>query len=189
MDYGISNCALTDGKFRKRLVEIIAEHKITTVVETGIDQGGSTILFSQMVRWVIGIDNNQDAIKKVGQSLIHFIINNVTLIQGNSPDVLKEIVKTLNEDSILYLLDAHWQAYWPLRDEIKTIPRGKGILVMHDAKVPGHPSLGYDTYGGQALSYEYLRDVLWDWSPTHRVEYNDDTAEFPRRGVMYVYPR
>lgn len=62
------------------------------------------------------------------------------------------------------------------------------MLVMHDARVPGCPTLGVDKYKGQELDYAYLQDVLTDWSPTHVVEYNDDSAEWPRRGVMYVYP-
>ena len=58
---------------------------------------------------------------------------------------------------------------------------------MHDARVPGCPNLGVDSYGGQELSYEYLQEQLTAWSPTHRLEYNDDSAEGSRRGVMMVY--
>jgi predicted O-methyltransferase YrrM len=182
-------CALLDGRLRARLAEIIAERGITTVVETGIDRGGSTMLFSEMVLRVIGIDNDPAKVAIVMASLNERGIHNVSILQGNSPTVLCELVDgRLDASAALFLLDAHWQTYWPLKDEIRAIPRGQGVLVMHDARVPGCPSLGVDEYDGQELSYEYLKDALTEWSPTHRVEYNDDTAEFPRRGVMFVYP-
>jgi predicted O-methyltransferase YrrM len=182
-------CALLDGKLRARLAEIIATRGITTVVETGIDRGGSTMLFSEMVHHVIGIDNDRGKVDIVKTSLRERGIENVTLVCLNSPDALREEFEGgLDASQTLFLLDAHWQAYWPLKDEIRAIPRGKGVLVMHDARVPGCPDLGVDEYNGQELSYEYLQDVLTEWSPTHRVEYNDNTAEFPRRGVMFVYP-
>lgn len=183
-------CALRDGQMRRRLSEIIEERGITTVVETGIDKGGSTLLFSQIVETVIGIDNDPNKIAIVTEALKRYGVENVRLVQMNSPDALRELVENgLDASQTLFLLDAHWQDYWPLRDEVKAIPRGQGVLVMHDAKVPGCPTLGVDVYKGQALSYEYLKDVLTDWSPDHVVEYNDDAAEWPRRGVMYFYPR
>lgn len=182
-------CALLDGRLRARLAEVIKERGIATVVETGIDRGGSTVLFSQMAKNVIGVDNDPEKVRITRESLAYRGIGNAVVIQGNSPDTIRSLIDDgLDAQRTLFLLDAHWQAYWPLRDEIRAIPRGQGVLVMHDARVPGCPSLGVDAYDGQELSYEYLRDVLTAWSPNHTVEYNDDTAEFPRRGVMIVYP-
>lgn len=182
-------CALLDGQMRTRLRAIIAERGITTVVETGIDKGGSTMLFSEMVPHVIGIDNDLAKVKIVRQSLAQRGITNVTLILNDSPTALRQLFAGgYHASRTLFLLDAHWQKYWPLKDEIRAIPRGQGVLVMHDARVPGCPKLGVDVYDGQELSYEYVQDVLTEWSPTHRVEYNDDSAEIPRRGVMYVFP-
>ncbi len=181
-------CALLDGKMRERCAAIIAERGITTVVETGIDKGGSTMLFSEMAARVIGIDNDASKIWIVRQALEDRHIMNVSLIHMNSPDALRLVTSEIDAAKTLFLLDAHWQDYWPLRDEVAAIPRGAGVLVMHDARVPGCPKLGVDAYKGVELSYEYLQDVLTAWSPTHRVEYNDETAEWPHRGVMYVFP-
>lgn len=178
-------CALLDGRLREKLAAIIAERGITTVVETGIDRGGSTMLFSVFAPYVIGIDNDPAKVAIVRMALKERSITNVSIIEMDSPTALFGLTDL--DDHVLYLLDAHWQAYWPLKDEIRAIPRGQGVLVIHDARVPGCPELGVDEYDGQELSYEYLKDVLTEWSPTHRVEYNDDTAEWPRRGVMFVY--
>lgn len=186
-------CALDDAVLRAWLASVIHARAITTVVETGIDWGGSTVLFSEMVPQVIGIDNDAARIEALREELQERGIENVTLVQMNSPDALIMLVDgqhrlQVDASRTMFFLDAHWQAYWPLRDEIRAIPRGQGILVMHDARVPGCPGLGVDSYDGQELSYEYLQDVLAEWSPRHSVEYNDDTAEGSRRGVMIVYP-
>lgn len=182
-------CALLDGRLRLRLAEIIAARDITTVVETGIDRGGSTMLFSEMVPRVIGVDNDPAKIDIVMTAIRERDIQNVTILEGNSPTILRVLTADIDASRVLFFLDAHWQSYWPLRDEIQAIPRGQGVLVMHDARVPSCPDLGVDEYDGQELSYEYLKDVLTAWSPEHVVEYNDDSAEFPRRGVMFIYPR
>jgi len=183
-------CALLDRTLVKRLSEIIDERGLTTVVETGIDKGGSTRLFAEMASKVVGIDNMQERVDALKSILVEEKLFNVSLMCRNSPDGIKELLDDgLDASRTLFFLDAHWQKYWPLKDEIRSIPRGQGVLVMHDARVPGCPNLGVDQYEGQELSYEYLKDVLTDWSPDHTVEYNDDTAEFPKRGVMVVYPR
>jgi len=186
-------CALLDGKMREKLRQVIAERGITTVVETGIDRGGSTMLFTDMVPYVVGVDNDIEKINIVKRALDERGISTqrATLMHMDSPTALRLLVASgdIDAEHTLFLLDAHWQAYWPLRDEVRAIPRGQGVLVMHDARVPGCPSLGVDSYEGQELSYEYLKDVLTEWSPEHVVEYNDATAEWPHRGVMYIYPR
>jgi hypothetical protein len=91
-------------------------------------------------------------------------------------------------DKTLFFLDAHWQSYWPLKDEIRAISPGKGIIVIHDAQVPSS-DLGYDVWDGHAISYEYLRDVFLQWSDNHVIGYNaGSTAQFPYRGVLIAFP-
>jgi predicted O-methyltransferase YrrM len=181
-------CALDDLVLRERLAVILQWYQITTVVETGIDWGGSTRFFAQMVPRVIGVDNDPVRIAAFKKEMAEDRLTGIELVEGNSPDVLRSLAASLDAPHTLFFLDAHWQAYWPLKDEIRAIPRGQGILVMHDARVPGVPTLGVDSYDGQELSYEYLAEVLTEWSPVHYVEYNDDTAQGSRRGVMIVYP-
>jgi predicted O-methyltransferase YrrM len=171
------------------MAQIIKTHRITTVVETGIDWGGSTRFFAQMCDQVVGVDNDQKRLEAFRAEIVEDGLTGIELLLANSPDGIRTLLADgLDAAHTLFFLDAHWQAYWPLKDEIRAIPRRQGVLVMHDARVPGCPNLGVDSYGGEELSYEYLKDVLTEWSPTHRVEYNDDSAEGSRRGVMVVYP-
>jgi len=92
-------------------------------------------------------------------------------------------------------------AYWPILDEIKSLPKNKGIIILHDVYVPiwGDLSLddpkrlGYDTYvvngKKQKFDYEFIKKDLMDWSPTHRIEYNNgNETSGDQRGVMFIYP-
>lgn len=187
--YVVPMCALLDRVLRERLAEIIQRLGIRTVVETGVDRGGSSLLFAQIVGQYIGVDNNPKAIETASALLAKYGVTNATLHTMNSPTALRQLVADdIDATTTLFLLDAHWQAYWPLLDEIHAIPRGQGVLVMHDVVVPGCPRLGFDEYDGQRLDYPYVKAALDAWSPEHVIEYNDHTAEIPTRGVMIVYP-
>src|ERR1044072_3114133 len=88
----------------------------------------------------------------------------------------------------LFFLDAHWQSYWPLRDEIRAMSPGQGIIVIHDAVVP-NSDLGHDACAGQAITYDYLRDAFLHWSADHVIGYNCEwTAQFPYRGILSAFP-
>lgn len=126
-----------------------------------------------------------------GQPIIEDGLTGISLIEQNSPDGLRTLLQNdeLDPRRTLFFLDAHWFPYWPLLDEIAAIPRGAGIIVLHDVRVPDCPGLGFDTYHGHELSYDYVRAALTEWSPDHCVLYNDESAEGSRRGAMVVYPR
>jgi predicted O-methyltransferase YrrM len=139
-----------------------------------------------MVDKVYSIEINQQSIDKTQERLNLLNISNVDLIKGNSSSVLLTLMHQINVEKTLFYLDAHWGAYWPLLDEIEAISRNKGILVIHDAQVPEHPELGFDTWNRNTLNYDYVKEALSKWSKTHRIEYNEksDIA----RGCMFVYP-
>lgn len=181
---------LMDTVFQTRMKEIIHEYKIKVVVETGTDNGLSAVELSKMADLVFSVDVDLERIALAHKNIATAGRNNIVLVAGNSPSVLSALKYLLPEET-LYFLDAHhWaMSYWPLRDEILAIPSGEGVIVLHDIQVPGHPELGFDTYNGQHFTYEYVKDVLTQWSPTHRIEYNDK-AECPMpRGIAYLFPK
>lgn len=65
----------------------------------------------------------------------------------------------------------------------------KVSCILHDVQVPGYPNLGFDTYGGNILNYEYVKDALYRWSPKHRIEYNTEAKHVSPRGIMYIFPK
>jgi len=53
----------------------------------------------------------------------------------------------------LFFLDAHWDHYWPLPDEIAIISKSQipSVIIVDDFKVSGNPDFGYDEYGDQKI--------------------------------------
>jgi hypothetical protein len=214
--------ALDDLCLRDRIMQIIIDEKIELLIETGLNQGRSTLDFCFMAPAVIGIDNNPDSVRRtemrlstaweahgivgrgytdvvgadltlMNDSRINRMMGKYKIILGNSPDILADLIKTGIPDQTLFFLDAHWGPYWPLPDEVRALPRGKGVIVVHDIKVPGKP-FGFDGVtcaDGIVRDFEYslIKDVLTEWSPTHRVEYNDELGHPGGRGTAFIYPR
>lgn len=182
--------ALDDVYLRERLRQVINENGLTAVVETGLNEGRSTVYFSYMAPRVYGIDIDPVCIEEARRQLDFNNRENVTLLQGHSPDALGFLLQSLPAEKTLFFLDAHWGEPWPLPDEIRAIPKGKGILVFHDIKVPGK-DFGFDgvMYQGKVceFTYELIKDILTEWSPTHQVEYMR-VASGSYRGAAIIYP-
>lgn len=173
----------------KRAKEIVEEYGITTWFETGIDRGSTALTASKLVEKWIGVEIRKESCELAA---LRFAENNVTnyeIINGNSPIVMLDKMHKLDVDRTIFFLDAHWGAYWPLLDEIDCISRGKGVIIIHDFQVPGHPELGYDTWNNKVLNYDYVKDALTRWSPTHRIEYCTESIYAVPRGVCYVFPK
>ena len=181
--------ALEDPFLRKRLEEIVAEHDVKTIVETGLDKGLSAVEFSRMAPNYIGIDINWDCVLVTKQNLTEIGAKNFVLHVGNSPDVLK----TLLADQTLFFLDAHCyrETDCPILEEIRMIPRGKGILVFHDIWPPQRKAGGFfPLIDGVTTRFDYalIKPELSLWSPDHRIEY---LIEYPHElapGVMFAFP-
>lgn len=181
--------ALDDTIMHNRIKQIVEECSIKVIVETGIYHGLSTIMLADMVPLVYAVDNNPNNIAISFTNIFNAGKANIAMCWGNSPNVLTTLMPHL-PDETLFILDAHWEAYWPLLDEIDAIHREDGIIVVHDMQVPEHPELGYDAYGGQVLCYDYLKNTLTNWSPSHRIEYNEKSeGTLLPRGVAYIFPR
>lgn len=177
-----------DGYFLMKIKEIIEKYNINTIVETGVDRGDSCVVFAQLVENVISIEISDESINYTRNRLLDYGLDNVTLIKGNSPIVLLELMRNLEVNKTLFFLDAHWGAYWPLLDEIDTISRNKGVIVIHDVQVPNKPEFGYDTWGGNILNYDYVKEALSKWSKNHKYEYSQFYDHENPRGTLYVYP-
>lgn len=179
---------LDDEDLKSRIQKICSQRGIKAIVETGVNEGGSTIKFSAMAPVVFGIDLDSNRLAITHKNITARKITNVVLCLGNSPDVLRSLAHVL-PDETLYFLDAHWNSYWPLLDEIAKIKPKTGVIVFHDMAVPDQPELGYDTYNGNSLDYAYVKDSLVKWSSTHRIEYNSRVPGIEnQRGVGFVFP-
>jgi hypothetical protein len=77
---------------------------------------------------------------------------------------------------------------WPLFEELEAIAeldKGPAVIVVHDIQVPG-TSLGFDSYGGRALTLELIRPLLDKLKFKWVHAFNDDSAEGHRRGALFI---
>lgn len=189
------NYSLNDPFLKQRLKEVIEENCISLVVETGLNDGQSLLEFSYMADYVMGIDIDQRCIDATNERMMINNRTNYALILGDSAEKLAALPMPSIAYNNLYFLDAHWDedddSSTPLLAEIKAIPRGKGVIVVHDIKVPSK-DFGYDVLNirgkPEDFTYDVIKEALTDWSPTHRVEYNEQAAGC-YRGVAIVYPK
>lgn len=97
---------------------------------------------------------------------------NIHIHEGSSEQWLRRFVDERkasgDERRVLFFLDAHWGAYWPLRDELQAIVElERFAVVIDDFMVPGksdpkapHGAFGFDLYKGRVLNWPYVRDCF-----------------------------
>jgi hypothetical protein len=125
--------------------------------------------------------------KKISQP-----VSNITALLGSSDKVLKDLLPTLSGTSLFYL-DAHWNDYWPLHDELIVISenfKNDCIIVIDDFQVPNRP-FGYDCYKTEACSLDYIKPIMDKYFDKYVFYYNDKHGRIPwgARGKIYIIPQ
>jgi predicted O-methyltransferase YrrM len=171
------------------ITAIRKKYNIKIAVETGTYLGNSAAFFANLFDTVYTIEIDESIYKKVAPSLK--IFPNVQAILGSSSKVLPEILPELSNEFILFYLDAHWGEYWPILDEINAISvthKNKCVIVIDDVKVPNRPEFGFDSYHGQDLSFEYVKQALSEVFTSYQVIYL--LPKDPRhRAKMLIMPK
>ena len=156
--------------------DIIQIFECKTFVETGIYLADTLKLVSS---WFTEFDSNFEKgisnYKIFEVDLDHFRTENAHTLFGNNQNIIIQnessevFLENLIEQKIIdynkinfFYLDAHWNKYWPLRDEIKKILRiERQIIAIDDFKTLGK-DFGYDTYSAGDCSYELIADLIKD---------------------------
>lgn len=170
-----------DRVYRALMLDLLETFAFTSFVETGTYRGYSSELVAHRHPRlpVFTVELVEATYARAARALKRY--RNVTALLGTSNDVVARLIAEKKiGDMPLYYLDAHWQTYWPLRDELRAITEagGKATIVIDDFEVPGRPQFGYDIDGGgdrtegQKCNLDYIRPAL---SPA-----NDYRAVFPR---------
>lgn len=204
-----------DKHLRNEIEQLVKKFKIKTIIETGTYFGETTKEFSKMVNSVYSIELNQKNYNRAKENLKG--LKNVNLILGDSSKVLDELSVHI-DGPVLFFLDAHWEDYWPIINELKAIAKFKqseqSVIVVHDFYVP-NTDLGYDSYylGGSflkfiksevinKLSYKIFQKDLFKkqrldreyiWPMILNINpyfkyYYNNQAEGYRRGVIFIHP-
>lgn len=177
-----------DSFAREKFKHIIESNNIKTVIETGTYLGSTTKWLSQWTDTVHTIELNPENYNKAVRNLKEN--RNVEVWHGNSSELLKEILALHKDEPLFIFLDAHWNDFNPLLDELKVIADNKlkPIIAIHDFKVPGHPELGFDSYNGQDYDWDWIKDSVKEiYGEDFTVEYNSEAAG-AKRGIVFIYP-
>lgn len=101
---------------------------------------------------------------------------NIVVECSSSENFLKSLIDNealTDRGRVLFFLDAHWNDYWPLRDEIIQILKLlRFAIVVDDFAVPGHPEFGFDTYKDGVCDWKLIKDLFSG---------RDVTVYYPRR--------
>jgi hypothetical protein len=152
----------SDSLVEKEIIKLRDFFKIKTAIETGTYLGETTKFFCDNFERVYGIEISENYYNKTAETCGNS--PNLNLIKDSSVNYFNQKLKEIseNEKNILFYLDAHWDNYWPLRDEIKSISKNfydKAIIVIDDFYVPNR-DFQFDTYNGNICNFEYIKDVV-----------------------------
>lgn len=147
-------------------------YRINKAVETGTFHGRTTAFFGYLFDKTFSIEVEKEYYDSASKRLRK--CKNIDLFLGSSPLVLSQILPKLKDERLLFYLDAHWQADWPLLKELEEIGkthRDNCIIVIDDIKVPGRADIPYDSYEGQECSHDYICDHLDKVFSSYKIHY------------------
>lgn len=182
-----------DSFIHEELKKLVKKFYISLAIETGTFMGATTKRLSELVDLVVSVEANEENYNKSKENCIQ--LKNVKLIFGNSAEVLPSLVSRLSPHQshcILFYLDAHWEKYCPLLDELRAMAdfKLKPVIFIHDFKVPGRMDLGYDCYANQVFDFNYIKSSIERiYGPDGYGFHYNSQAEGAKRGCIYIYPK
>jgi len=112
---------------------------------------------------------------------------NVDLQRANSVDFLAALAPRISRSQNFVYLDAHWNDYLPLRDELSII-RGWGntVVLIDDFKVPFDPHFGWDKYDeDREICLEHIAGTFGN-NPVYFPNYPANEERVPPRGYCMI---
>lgn len=187
-----------DSFILNELKNIILLYGADVFIETGTNTGKTTLGVSKLFKKIYTIESNYDLYKNFSDNLKDD--NNIISLFGSSEKIILDILKT-EKENIIFFLDAHWNLYCPLLDELKAI-RDSNVknssILIHDFYVPesdlGYMQLPSETSvdGGPRLDINYVKNLLdeiYGGSDKYDYYYNKESDGNPRTGVLFVVPK
>jgi hypothetical protein len=184
------NPAYSDPELLQITLDLSKKFNLTTFFETGTYHGLSSKIISKYFDKIITIENNKNFYNISLDNLKD--INNCILIHGNSSEIMEQELKK-EDNSIFFFLDAHWEDYWPILDELKIIKEKnlKPVIAIHDFYVPsenGNARFGFDSYQGQPLDFNYIESSIKNiYGENFEIQYSNSSTT--NSGVIYIYPK
>lgn len=173
----------------EEIKKLVDRFGVNMIFETGTYFGATTLRLSEFAPVYsaeINKTNFDKACKMIAEKRDY-----IKIVHSNSVDMLQHQVKNFLDMNCLFFLDAHWEDYWPLLDELKVIAENKlkPVIIIHDFQVPGK-DFGYDSYKGTPLNFDYIKAGIEEIYGVDGYDYHyNSEADGARRGVIYIYPK
>ena len=184
--------AFADQELYDNTIQLINKFKINKIYETGSYVGKSALILSR-------IDTNIKVFSyEINPQYYGLAVrtcngqSNVLIRNISSQIGLKEDIVEADNNTLLFL-DAHWEEYWPVLDELEVIinKKLKPCILIHDFFVPdenGKAKFGYDAYKDQPLSFEYIKQKIEQIYQSDYSYFYSQKGGMDVRGVIYIYP-
>lgn len=143
---------------------IVVQGEIDYFVETGTNVGATLSYFAKRFPSVQCYSCEPDHYAYTLAVTNTSGLSNVHIYNLTSQEFLKILIvdaPDIKIRSTLFWVDAHGYGFsWPLKKEVEFISSTlkKSYMLIDDFKVPGSDLFGYDKYGDQVCSYEYIKD-------------------------------
>lgn len=145
--------------------DLMSIFDIDTFIETGTYKGDS---LNRVISWFpdksikfYSIDINHDFQKEAKEKIND---QRVTFINDSSDQFLMKSMSSgiFNDQQCnLFFLDAHWNDYCPLRDEISQILKlKKTIIVIDDFSIPFNLKARFDAQLNGSLCWNYIKHLF-----------------------------
>ena len=184
-----------DTFIEQEFLKLKEQYCLTTAFETGTHQGDTTVWlaknFIKTVSCEIDAGRVENCKKRFSEEKVH-----IEFFHGSSEKVLDYVIphRGIGHDTIFFL-DAHWNSYCPLLDELEAIAKYEllPVIAIHDFKVPGG-GLGFDCYNDQEYTFDWIKpkvDKIYSFKNRgYKHYYNTpEKACGAMRGVIYIVPK
>lgn len=184
-----------DTFLEKEFLRLKEEYKIKNIVETGTFHGHTTCWFAMNFDKVYTSEVKQEYYQISDQRFKDNGFENINNYLGDSVQILPAIITTLkkSKSNNIFFLDAHWYTN-PLLGELKQIADSgykPQVICIHDMKNPNDPTMGYDQYPDQGISYsfEWVRPFIEAiYGESGYRHYFNKEAAGARRGALFIEP-
>lgn len=133
-----------------------------TIIETGTDKGWSTEILSNIFDKVYTCEIDEERWQYYDELLQN---PKIKILKGSSPDCLKQFIEEIGHGEFFLYLDAHWNTYWPILDELQVvIDYGyKPVIIIHD--FDNGLGFQFDRYRDSEnqehlLNFEYVKEKI-----------------------------
>lgn len=166
------------------------QFNIDTVVETGTNKGDTTYWLAENFNTVYTVEINENSLNEAKYNC--GIFKNIVYFGGTSSEFMNDIISKVQNDRVIFFLDAHGDNPCPTVSELISIKEMniKPIICIHDFYVPGK-SFCWDAYADfeyKLENIESLIDDIYDGKNNYTYYYNSESNGC-NVGVIYILPK